>query len=53
MLLVTWFAEPQRATRDEIYLVSGDATEAALLETFREIVAVEVDDGVSFEARRQ
>ncbi len=51
MLLVTWFAEPHRATRDVDLLGFGDATEDALLETFREIMAVEVDDGVSFDLK--
>ncbi len=51
MLLVTWFAEPHRATRDVDLLGFGDATEAALLETFREIMAIEVDDGVSFDLK--
>jgi predicted nucleotidyltransferase component of viral defense system len=51
MLLVTWFSEPHRATRDVDLLGFGDATEDALLETFREIMAVEVDDGVSFDLK--
>jgi predicted nucleotidyltransferase component of viral defense system len=48
MLLATWFDEPHRATRDVDLLGFGDAAEDALLATFREIMAVEVDDGVSF-----
>ena len=51
MLLVTWFAEPHRATRDVDLLGFGDATEDALLQTFREIMAVEGDDGVSFDLK--
>lgn len=51
MLLVTWFAEPHRATRDVDLLGFGDATEAALLATFREVMAIEVDDGVSFDLK--
>ena len=51
MLLATWFDEPHRATRDEDLLGFGDAAEDALLATFREIMAVEVDDGVSFDLR--
>jgi predicted nucleotidyltransferase component of viral defense system len=51
MLLVTWFAEPHRATRDVDLLGFGDAAEDALLETFREIMAVEVDDSVSFDLK--
>ena len=49
MLLATWFDEPHRATRDVDLLGFGDAAEDALLATFREIMAVEVDDGVSFD----
>ena len=49
MLLVTWFDEAHRATRDVDLLGFGDATEDALLVTFREIMAVELDDGVVFD----
>jgi predicted nucleotidyltransferase component of viral defense system len=51
MLLATWFDEPHRATRDVDLLGFGDAAEDALLVTFREIMAVEVDDGVSFDLK--
>lgn len=51
MLLATWFEEPHRATRDVDLLGFGDAAEDALLATFREIMAVEVDDGVSFDLK--
>ena len=51
MLLATWFDEPHRATRDLDLLGFGDAAEAALLATFREIMAVEVDDGVNFDLK--
>jgi predicted nucleotidyltransferase component of viral defense system len=51
MLLATWFDEPHRATRDVDLLGFGDATEDALLATFRDIMAVEVDDGVSFDLK--
>ena len=49
MLLATWFDEPHRATRDVDLLGFGDAAEDALVDTFREIMAVEVDDGVTFD----
>ncbi|MEO6277507.1 nucleotidyl transferase AbiEii/AbiGii toxin family protein [Roseateles sp.] len=49
MLLANWFDEPHRATRDVDLLGFGDAAEDALLATFREIMSVEVDDGVSFD----
>lgn len=51
MLLATWFDEPHRATRDVDLLGFGDAAEDALLGTFREIMAVEADDGVSFDLK--
>jgi len=51
MLLATWFDEPHRATRDVDLLGFGDAAEDSLLATFREIMAVEADDGVSFDLK--
>lgn len=51
MLLATWFDEPHRATRDVDLLGFGDAAEDALLRTFREIMAVELDDGVTFDLK--
>jgi predicted nucleotidyltransferase component of viral defense system len=51
MLLATWFDEPHRATRDVDLLGFGDAAEDALLRTFREIMAVDVDDAVSFDLK--
>jgi predicted nucleotidyltransferase component of viral defense system len=51
MLLATWFDEPHRATRDVDLLGFGDAAEDALHGTFREIMAVEVDDGVRFDLK--
>jgi predicted nucleotidyltransferase component of viral defense system len=49
MLLATWFDEPHRATRDLDLPGFGDAAEEALLATFREIMGVEVDDGLVFD----
>ena len=51
MLLATWFDEPHRATRDVDLLGFGEAADVALLGTFREIMAIEVDDGVSFDLK--
>ena len=51
MLLATWFDDPHRATRDVDLLGFGGPAHDALLATFREILAVEVDDGVSFELK--
>jgi hypothetical protein len=52
MLLTTWFNEPHRATRDVDLLGFGDPAADTLLGTFREIMAVEVDDGVAFDVER-
>jgi predicted nucleotidyltransferase component of viral defense system len=51
MLLATWFDEPHRATRDVDLLGFGDPAQEALLSTFREVMAIEVDDGVSFDLK--
>jgi len=51
MLLATWFDEPHRATRDVDLLGFGDPAHDALLSAFREIMAVEVDDGVRFDLK--
>lgn len=48
MLLTTWFDEPHRATRDVDLLGFGDPAHEALLGTFREVMAIEADDGVVF-----
>jgi predicted nucleotidyltransferase component of viral defense system len=49
MLLVTWFDEPHRATRDVDLLGFGDPAHDALLATFREVMATEAEDGVTFD----
>jgi predicted nucleotidyltransferase component of viral defense system len=49
MLLVTWFDEPHRATRDVDLLGFGDPAHDALIGTFREVMAIEADDGVTFD----
>lgn len=51
MLLATWFDEPHRATRDVDLLGFGDSAQEALLSTFREVMAIEADDGVSFDLK--
>ena len=51
MLLATWFDEPHRATRDVDLLGFSDAAADALLDTFREIMAIKIDDGVIFDLR--
>jgi predicted nucleotidyltransferase component of viral defense system len=49
MLLTTWFDEPHRATRDVDLLGFGDPAHEALLGTFREVMAIDADDGVVFD----
>jgi len=48
MLITTWFEEPFRPTRDLDLLGFGDPDPQAMLAVFREICAVEMDDGVVF-----
>ena len=52
-MLATWLDEPHRATRDVDLPGFGDAAEDALLGSFREIMAAEGDDGVSFDLGRR
>ena len=49
MLMTTWFDDPHRPTRDVDFLGYGDPTPEAMLVTFREICAIEVDDGIVFD----
>lgn len=51
MLLARWFDEPYRATRDLDLLGFGDAAQGVLFETFREIMMIEIDDGISFDSK--
>lgn len=51
MLLVTWFDEPHRATRDVDLLGFGDAAKDTLLTTFREIMSIEAEDGINFDLK--
>jgi predicted nucleotidyltransferase component of viral defense system len=50
MLLMSWFEEPHRGTRDLDLLGFGDPSPEAMLPTFREILAQGADDGVVFDA---
>jgi predicted nucleotidyltransferase component of viral defense system len=50
MLLTTWFEDPLRPTRDLDLLGFGDPDPDAMQATFAEIIAIEVDDGVRFDA---
>jgi predicted nucleotidyltransferase component of viral defense system len=49
MLMTTWFVDPLRPTRDLDLLGFGDSEPAAMLDIFREICAVEINDGVVFD----
>ncbi|TBY52153.1 nucleotidyl transferase AbiEii/AbiGii toxin family protein [Rhizobium leguminosarum bv. viciae] len=50
MLMMGWFDNPHRGTRDLDLLGFGDPSPGPMLETFREILAQEADDGVTFDA---
>ena len=49
MLVTTWFDDPHRPTRDVDLLGYGDAAPEAMLSMFREIAAIEANDGIEFE----
>ena len=49
MLLMTWFSEPLRATRDLDLLGHGDPAPDTVLGVFREVLGLEQPDGVLFD----
>lgn len=49
MLMTAWFEAPFRSTRDLDLLGFGNSDPQAMLAVFREICAVEIDDGVVFD----
>ena len=49
MLLTTWFDDPHRPTRDVDFLGHGDPAPEPMLAVFREICAIEENDGVTFD----
>ncbi|MGE0422398.1 MAG: nucleotidyl transferase AbiEii/AbiGii toxin family protein [Reyranellaceae bacterium] len=49
MLVATWFENPYRPTRDVDLLGFGDPDAEAMLRLFREICALDIDDGVVFD----
>lgn len=49
MLMMSWFDDPHRGTRDLDLLGFGDPSEAAMLATFRDILAQAAEDGVVFD----
>lgn len=48
MLLMSWFEDPHRATRDLDLLGFGDPNEDAMLAMFRDILSQNVEDGAVF-----
>jgi len=50
MLMTTWFDDPHRPTRDVDFPGYGDSAPDAMLVTFREICAIEVNDGMVFDS---
>ena len=49
LLFTLWYDMPHRATRDADLLGFGESDLDAVAETFREIAAVAVDDGIAFD----
>ena len=50
MLLMTWFDEPFRATRDVDFLGCGDPAPDVVLRIFKELFSTDLEDGVRFDA---
>ncbi len=50
MLMMSWFEDPHRGTRDLDLLGFGDPEPEAMLATFRDILALDANDGVEFDA---
>jgi hypothetical protein len=50
LLFTLWYDMPHRATRDADLLGLGPSDLASVAETFRDIAAVAVDDGIAFDA---
>ena len=49
MLMTTWFVNPFRPTQDVDFLGFGDPDPDAMIGVFRDICAVQIDDGVAFD----
>ena len=49
MLLMTWFDEPFRATRDVDFLGYGNPAPAVILQNFKELFGTDLQDGVRFD----
>lgn len=50
LLVTTWFDSPHRPTRDVDFLGFGDPSIDVLLSRFREIAAMQVDDGMAYDS---
>ncbi|TIM64614.1 MAG: nucleotidyl transferase AbiEii/AbiGii toxin family protein, partial [Mesorhizobium sp.] len=51
MLMMSWFDDPHRGTRDLDLLGFGDSEPEPMLATFREILALDAADGVEFDVQ--
>jgi predicted nucleotidyltransferase component of viral defense system len=49
MLVTTWLDNPHRPTRDIDFLGFGDPSPETMLNAFREICAVSIEDGIEFD----
>lgn len=49
MLVTTWFEDPHRPTRDPDLLGFGEPSSDAMLAVWKEICAIEAEDGVTFD----
>jgi len=49
MLLTTWLPRTDRGTRDLDLLAFGDSGEERILGIFRDIMSIDVDDGITFD----
>ena len=49
MLMMTWFEDPHRGTRDLDLLGFGDPDPDAMLAVFREVLAIKAADGVAYD----
>ena len=49
LLFALWYDEPHRPTRDADLLGFGPADAASLIDTFRDIASIELNDGIAFD----
>ena len=49
MLVTTWFEDPHRPTRDLDLLGFGESSSDAMLAVWKEVFAIETEDGVTFD----